>query len=350
MKGHIISADALHTQQTFCTTVDANQGFYLLIAKGNQSTLREDLALFFSEPPLDCCDWRIARSCTKGHGRLEVRELVATTELNDFLAQSWTGVAQVFRLVRTVREQGRTRQEVVSGLTNLSPAQASAEQLLAWVREHWAIENRLHWRRDVTLQEDHCQVRTGAAPRVLAVLNSFLLGLLDFLGVGNVPKQMRLFDAHPLQAVRLLLRSHRWGSGGGLSQAYARPSWQIANGVSNLNANGRRGLPDISAAAYALPVYFGGQWGVVGGTSAAAPIWAAGMALVNEGMIRQLSRFAYSPRLFYQEARASGGMRPFYDVTHGDNLYYPATPGWDFASGLGTPNLADFYSVLSRTG
>jgi len=69
------------------------------------------------------------------------------------------------------------------------------------------IENRLHWRRDVTLREDHCQVRKGDAPRVLAVLNSFLLAALDFLGVSNVPQQMRFFDAHPLQAVRLLLGS-----------------------------------------------------------------------------------------------------------------------------------------------
>jgi len=71
----------------------------------------------------------------------------------------------------------------------------------------YTIENRLHWRRDVTLREDHCQVRKGAAPRVLAVLNSFLLALLDFGGVTNVPKQMRLFDAKPWIAVRLLFSS-----------------------------------------------------------------------------------------------------------------------------------------------
>jgi len=108
-------------------------------------------------------------------------------------------VAQVFRLVRTVTQKGKTREEVVYGLTALSPAQASAEDLLAYVREHWAIENRLHWRRDVTLREDDCQVRKGEAPRVLAVL--------DFFGVSNVPSQMCFFDAHPLQAVRLLLGS-----------------------------------------------------------------------------------------------------------------------------------------------
>lgn len=207
VKGRVISADALHTQHTFCAEVTHGGGFFLLIAKGNQPTLRDDLHLFFSEPPLDCQDWRTARTCDKGHGRLEIRELVASTELNDFLADKWTGVGQVFRLVRTVTQKGKPREEVVYGLTALSPAQAPAEDLLAYVRDHWAIENRLHWRRDVTLREDACQVRKGEAPRVLAVLNSFLLALLDFFGVSNVPSQMRTFDAHPLQAVRLLLGS-----------------------------------------------------------------------------------------------------------------------------------------------
>jgi predicted transposase YbfD/YdcC len=142
VKGRIISADALHTQLTFCTEVTHGGGYVLLVAKGHQSTLRDDLHLFFSEPPLDCRDWRTARTCDKGHGRLEIRELLASTELNDFLADTWTGVAQVFRLLRTVTQQGKTRQEVVYGLTALSPAHASAEDLLALVREHWAIENR----------------------------------------------------------------------------------------------------------------------------------------------------------------------------------------------------------------
>jgi hypothetical protein len=183
------------------------EGDYVLIAKGNQPTLHDDLRLFFEEPPADCRDWRTARTGDLGHGRLEIRELVATTELNEFLAGQWAGVAQVFRLTRTVYEGGQMRQEVVYGITSLAPARASAQRLLELVRQHWAIENRLHWRRDVTLREDHCQVRKGDAPRVLAVLNSFLLALLDFLGGSLVPQQMRIFDAQPLQAVRLLLGS-----------------------------------------------------------------------------------------------------------------------------------------------
>jgi predicted transposase YbfD/YdcC len=207
VKGRIISADALHTQHAFCFTVTRWDGDYLLIAKDNQATLADDLRLFFTEPPHDCRDWQTARTGNLGHGRLEIRELVASTELNAFLGGQWAGVAQVFQVTRTVYEDGQMRREVVYGITSLSPTRASAARLLALLRAHWHIENRLHWRRDVTLREDHCQVRKGDAPRVLAVLNSFLLALLDFLGVSNVPQQMRIFDAHPLQAVRLLLGS-----------------------------------------------------------------------------------------------------------------------------------------------
>ena len=207
VKGRIISADAMHTQRKSCALIEAFGGFYLFLAKGNQSTLSQDLQLFFAEPPADCRDWRTAHTWEKGHGRLQHRELVATTELNDFLAQDWAGVAQTFRLTRTIEREGKTHQEVVHGLTNLPVALATASELLRLQRAHWAIENRLHHRRDVTLREDHCQVRKGAAPRVLAILNSFVLGLLDFCGVTNVPQRMRLFDAQPWLALRLLLGS-----------------------------------------------------------------------------------------------------------------------------------------------
>ncbi len=141
---------------------------------------------------------------------------------------------------------------------------------------------------------------------------------------------------------------NRWGSGGGNSQVYSRPGWQNASGVNNQYSRNRRQLPDISAAAYNLAVYFQGQWGAVGGTSAASPIWATGMVLANQGLMNRVHRFAYSPQLFYAVADNASGASPYFDVTRGNNLYYPATPGWDYASGLGTPNLADFYNVLSR--
>lgn len=169
--------------------------------------MEEDLRLFFAEPPVDCRDWRQAHTWTKGHGRLERRELVATTELNEFLAAAWPGVEQVFWLTRTISRGGEPRIQTVYGITNLSPTHASAGRLLELVQRHWRIENRLHWRRDVTLGEDRCQVRKGIAPLVLAALNNLVLAMFDVLGVRNVPQQMRRLDAQPAQAVRLVLGS-----------------------------------------------------------------------------------------------------------------------------------------------
>lgn len=207
VKGRIFSADALHTHASTCASITASGGDYVLIAKGNQATLREDLRLFFREPPADCRDWRTAHTLEKGHGRLESRAVVASTELNDFVASSWPGVGQVFFLRRRIQHPLRCTQQLVYGLTSLSPQVAGPERLLELIRGHWAIENRLHWRRDVTLREDACQVRKGCAPRTLAVLNSFLLALFDWLGVRNVASQMRVFDASPHLALRLLVGS-----------------------------------------------------------------------------------------------------------------------------------------------
>ncbi len=142
--------------------------------------------------------------------------------------------------------------------------------------------------------------------------------------------------------------NNQWGSGGGLSTLFKRPDWQDAPGVQNTFSNGMRQMPDVSAFASNLVFYYLGHWSATGGTSAAAPIWASGMALVNERLLHQTQRFLFGPDLFYQVAQygANNQLIPYTDVTQGNNLYYPATQNWNFAAGLGTPNLNDFYEIL----
>ena len=137
-----------------------------------------------------------------------------------------------------------------------------------------------------------------------------------------------------------------WGSGGGNSSLFPRPDWQNASGVKNTYSKNARQLPDVSAVADHLAVYFQGQWGDVGGTSAAAPIWATGQALVNEDTMQHLNTFGYAPQLYYAADKHAAG-NAYFDVTSGNNLYYPATQGWDYATGLGTPNLANFDQAVS---
>ncbi len=78
-------------------------------------------------------------------------------------------------------------------------------RLLELNQKHWSIENRLHYRRDVTLGEDYCQVRNNGAPQSLAALNGGVLAFMDWLGVTNVAVQMRHFCAQPQEILQLLL-------------------------------------------------------------------------------------------------------------------------------------------------
>lgn len=112
----------------------------------------------------------------KGHGRVERRTLRVTSILTS--QQKWPGLKQGFEVTRERTEKGKTTVEVVYGVTSLGAEEADARRLLGLVREHWRIENCLHWVRDMTLGEDACRVRSGGAPQVLAALRNTVVHLL----------------------------------------------------------------------------------------------------------------------------------------------------------------------------
>ncbi len=142
-------------------------------------------------------------------------------------------------------------------------------------------------------------------------------------------------------------------SGGGVSQFWPKPSWQNAPGVGN----GNRESPDVSLSADPNKGYLiyctataaqcpNSGWIIVGGTSAAAPMWAAMMALVNEELVRAGSfNIGFINPLLYQVANGANYGTDFHDVTKGNNDYnnlqggnYPAGPVYDMATGLGSYN------------
>lgn len=143
--------------------------------------------------------------------------------------------------------------------------------------------------------------------------------------------------------------TNQWGSGGGISQVFKQPQWSSVAGMHNSYSTGNRQVPDLAAVAFNLSDYVQGQWEFSGGTSAAAPIWAVGLSLLNQGLIaKKNGTFVYGTDTFYTAAHMSASTKrhPFNDVTRGNNLYYPATPGWDYTTGLGSPNLVDFFNIL----
>jgi kumamolisin len=134
------------------------------------------------------------------------------------------------------------------------------------------------------------------------------------------------------------------GGGGGLSSFWKRPWYQVGPGVDSPLSTGYRQLPDVSALA-GLPGYLiytvddkgDGAWQVVGGTSAATPLWAAYATLVDQKLGSPIGFM--NPTLYALGQQApSFAQPPFNDVVDGNNLHYSATPGWDLATGWGSMN------------
>lgn len=150
---------------------------------------------------------RVATTVDKGHGRREKRTLRVTSILT--LHHKWPGLAQGFEITRERTEKGQTAVEVDYGITSLTPEEAPAARLLELTRGHWGIENKLHYVRDVTLREDACRVRKGAAPQVLAALRNTCVHVLSRLARAFRPALSRAAASrhlgdHPNEALQLL--------------------------------------------------------------------------------------------------------------------------------------------------
>lgn len=212
LRGKIVTGDALLAQRELSVQIVEGGGDYVWTVKGNQPGLEHDVAtLFAPEPvvkgfsPASHDDFETATLVNKGHGRLERRTITVSSALKDYL--DWPYAEQVFCLERWVREirTGQETTETVYGVTSLTRAEASPARLGELVRGHWAIENRLHYRRDETLREDWYHVRTGHLPQMMAALNNLVLGLLARCGVTNVPQARRRYARHLEEALPLIL-------------------------------------------------------------------------------------------------------------------------------------------------
>ena len=94
--------------------------------------------------------------------------------------------------------------ELVYGITSLPPEKATPEQLLTLNRGHWSIENRLHYVRDVTFDEDRSQIRTKNGPEIMASLRNFMISLLRWFKQTNIAGTLREMAARPHLTLRLL--------------------------------------------------------------------------------------------------------------------------------------------------
>jgi predicted transposase YbfD/YdcC len=179
LHGCIVTIDAIGTQRAIAAQIIDRGADYVLALKSNQQTLYEDVRTFFEEA--GARSWQgiehdYDAQTDGGHGRIEVRRLWCTGEV-DWVAQQtkWTSLRTI-AMVERRRIVGETESlERHYYITSLAP---QARPLAEAVRGHWGIENRLHWVLDVTFGEDTSRVRKAYAPENLGLLRRIALNVL----------------------------------------------------------------------------------------------------------------------------------------------------------------------------
>ena len=128
---------------------------------------------------------------TKGHGRIETRSIRTSTELTGYI--DFPYAEQVFFLQRSTTDlKGNPlRSELSYGISSLAPKEAGPARLLELNRNHWSIENGVHWVRDVTFDEDRSRVRKNGGPQVMATLRNLAISVLRMAGVRYIAKGIR---------------------------------------------------------------------------------------------------------------------------------------------------------------
>jgi predicted transposase YbfD/YdcC len=192
----VVTADALHAQRAHADYLVKERGaHYLLTVKNNQRNLATQLhKLPWKDVPV------LHTQTGRGHGREEQRR-IQVVSIEGLL---FPHARQVLRIQRKRRRLGAKKwtSETVYAVTDLPAEQATIEELATWAREHWTIENTVHWTRDVTFREDHCQVRTAHAPAVLAAVRDLIRGALHAAGYVNTATGRRSHTS-PEQALSL---------------------------------------------------------------------------------------------------------------------------------------------------
>jgi predicted transposase YbfD/YdcC len=175
LKGTIVTVDALNCQREIAQKIVGQGGDYALALKGNQGTLHDDGVTYLNDPASKTIT---AKPVVDGdHGRIETRTATVSTNI-EWLQDNhqWPGLAAIAKVHRTREIKGKTTSETAYYLLS---ADLSPERCNEAVRSHWGVENRLHWRLDVTMNEDQDRTRLGNAPHNLAVLRRMALNVMQ---------------------------------------------------------------------------------------------------------------------------------------------------------------------------
>jgi predicted transposase YbfD/YdcC len=178
LKGCIVTADAMSCQRAICGQIVAQDGDYVIVLKGNQGTLHDDVRLFLEDP--DRSSEATHTTIDGGHGRIETRTGEVSTDIGWVLAQhAWPGLAAIGKMVRTREAQGKTATETSYYLLSTP---LSAARFTEVARAQWGIENGLHWVLDVTMNEDRQRNWKDHGPENIGLLRQLALNLAKLEG------------------------------------------------------------------------------------------------------------------------------------------------------------------------
>jgi len=180
LKGCIVTIDAMGCQRAITEQIIDQQGDYVLGLKGNQGSLHEAVADFFRTAEAAGyagVNYAYTEELDKDHGRLEIRRYWVTEELRSLpRTELWKGLRSIGMVERECIE-GDTHSVEQRHFINSIPA--DAKQFAHAVRGHWGVENRLHWRLDVTFGDDASRIRKGNAPAIMTSIRHLCLNLFQ---------------------------------------------------------------------------------------------------------------------------------------------------------------------------
>lgn len=186
IEGKDITADAMLTQRDIGEYIVSKGGHYHFIVKQNQPGLFDDIALFFeNRKGADHVDYGACE-----HGRIEVRKIWTTTELNDYLNFPYVGQAFVIERESTDKKSGEYSKDIAYGITSRTSEQADPKRVLEINRGHWSIES-CHYIIDWNYDEDRSRIRTGHGPENMTRLRRFAIGIIKSTGARSVAQKMR---------------------------------------------------------------------------------------------------------------------------------------------------------------
>lgn len=171
IEGAVVTIDAMGCQRDIAARIIARKADYILALKGNQGTLREDVELFAGEQKArGFAEARISAHETvdADHGRVETRRYTVFHDLGWLQARhAWPGLKGVIMVESERWIAGKTERETRFYITSTT---LEARLCGPMVRDHWAVENSLHWVMDMTFRDDECRIRTENAPANFATL------------------------------------------------------------------------------------------------------------------------------------------------------------------------------------